>query len=96
MAAKMSAAFNSFFYQQQQPQQQQQHQKQEQQHNSMNMDANFLNSKITNGSAFSHEAGVPDLHLKMSKKIAQLTKVSIEIFSVQNRLTHFIFNFFLF
>lgn len=66
MATKTSAsAFNSFFYQQQQQHQQQQQQPQ-QQSNPKQMDSM---SNQNNGEQ------VSDLHLKMSKKIAQLTKV---------------------
>ena len=71
MAAKASAsAFNSFFYQQQQQEQQ----KHQQNPNVINkMDAGSLNS----GGGIGGGGGEPvhDLHLKMSKKIAQLTKV---------------------
>lgn len=64
MAAKTSAsAFNSYFYQQQQPQQQQASSSSTLNQNAKQMDSN-LNSEQLN-----------DLHLKMSKKIAQLTKV---------------------
>ena len=68
MATKTSAAaFNSFFYQQQQqttsqaPQQQSQHQT-----TTTNTSKQMENAEVIN-----------DLHLKMSKKIAQLTKVAL-------------------
>lgn len=68
MAAKTSAsAFNSFFYQQQHPQ-------------SASNNANASNNKTadaTNSQMNTNLSNEPinDLHLKMSKKIAQLTKV---------------------
>ena len=69
MAAKASAsAFNSFFYQQQQ-EHQKQHSNVINNNNSSKMDAN-------GASMASNSEPVLDLHLKMSKKIAQLTKVS--------------------
>jgi hypothetical protein len=80
MTAKASAsAFNSFFYQQQQ-----EHQKHQQNPNvisnnnttSGKMDANGVGG---GGVSFSNSEPVHDLHLKMSKKIAQLTKVRIFI-----------------
>ena len=81
MTAKASAsAFNSFFYQQQQ-----EHQKHQQNpnvitnNNTGKMDANGVGGG-GGGASFSNSEPVHDLHLKMSKKIAQLTKVRIFIF----------------
>jgi hypothetical protein len=64
MATKTSAAaFNSFFYQQQQ-QQQATNQTPQQHQTTTNSSKQMENAEVIN-----------DLHLKMSKKIAQLTKV---------------------
>jgi len=70
MTAKASAsAFNSFFYQQQQ-----EHQKHQQNPNVITNN-NTNSSKMDANGSFNSSEPVHDLHLKMSKKIAQLTKV---------------------
>jgi hypothetical protein len=67
MAAKASAsaAFNSFFYQQQQ------------EHQKLQQNPNVVTNSNLSQKMDSIGGGEPvsDLHLKMSKKIAQLTKV---------------------
>ena len=87
MTAKASAsAFNSFFYQQQQ-QQQQEHQKHQQQNPNVTTNTSNLNSTKMDANGMNNGEPVQDLHLKMSKKIAQLTKVSdLLFFSIKNLL----------
>ena len=82
MAAKASAsAFNSFFYQQQQ-----EHQKQHQQNSNVINNTNSSSNKMdANGVSMTSEP-VHDLHLKMSKKIAQLTKVSPSFYFVFSKI----------
>ena len=64
MATKTSAsAFNSYFYQQQHQQ-------------SSSSNANSKPADSANMNAGLGNEPISDLHLKMSKKIAQLTKVS--------------------
>ena len=96
MTAKASAsAFNSFFYQQQQ-----EHQKHQQNPNvitnnnttSGKMDANGVGGG--GGASFSNSEPVHDLHLKMSKKIAQLTKVRLKFYNLVTSLL--ILKFFVF
>ena len=84
MTAKASAsAFNSFFYQQQQ-QQQQEHQKHQQQNPNVTANNSNLNSTKMDANGMNNGEPVQDLHLKMSKKIAQLTKVSDLFFFMKN------------
>lgn len=66
MAAKTSAssAFNSYFYQQQQ------------QHASKQMDSTASAAMAASNAAISNDL-LSDLHFKMLKKIAQLTKVIV-------------------